>query len=130
MAKVQKCVDQLGLTFDQKTFDVLKKVAKCERVDGVKIDESELAQLEEMIQEASLKELKSKSALDEQMVTRSSMARLAGDENDLLAESPVFMKAAGPTTPFSAQDRNNFSEAGQSASISGSVVNKGNKEDR
>ena len=61
------------------------------------------------------------------MVTRSSMARLAGDENDLLAESPVFMKAAGATTPFSAQDRNNFSEVGKSAA--NSVVNKGQKEE-
>ena len=61
------------------------------------------------------------------MVTRSSMARLAGDENDLLAESPVFMKAAGATTPFSAQERNNFSEVGKSAT--NSVVNNGQKEE-
>lgn len=47
---------QLALIFNQGVVNQLKKVADCKVVDGVVIDEAELASLEEMIQEASQKE--------------------------------------------------------------------------
>ena len=98
----------------------MKKVVECQRVDGVVIDENELSSLEEMIQEAakqeSVKVTQSVDSLnvrpnmsmqttvaaagrnssmlnDANPISRQSMQQLAGDDNDLLSESPVFAKA-------------------------------------
>ena len=87
----------------------MNKIAPCHRVQGVEIDESELASLEEMIKEAevSYKEkdspvvvarqsnslITSNSQDTQNVITRQSLSVLAGDENDLLSESPVFTKA-------------------------------------
>ena len=87
----------------------MNKIATCHRVQGVEIDESELASLEEMIKEAevSYKEkdspvvvarqsnslITSNSQDTQNVITRQSLSVLAGDENDLLSESPVFTKA-------------------------------------
>ena len=80
----------------------LSKVATCKRVEGVQIDESELSSLEEMIKEAGWKEptesmdrMSSSGTVKNDVITRQSLTVLAGDENDLLSESPVFQKAKG-----------------------------------
>ena len=81
----------------------MSKIATCQRVTGVQIDESELASLEEMIKEASVKEnresIVSNGGLmnntETNVITRQSLTVLAGDENDLLSESPVFQKVKG-----------------------------------
>ena len=71
-------------------------------MQGVQIDESELASLEEMIKEASYKESRESNVsngfqnqTETNVITRQSLTVLAGDENDLLSESPVFQKAKG-----------------------------------
>ena len=67
----------------------------------MEIDENELASMEEMMKEASAEPQHSAvnnlaqpilapRMSDASPITRSSLAVLAGDENDLLAESPVF----------------------------------------
>jgi len=80
----------------------LSKVAQCKRVTGVQIDESELSSLEEMIKEAGWKEpteshdrMSTGTSKTNDVITRQSLNTLAGDENDLLSESPVFQKAKG-----------------------------------
>ena len=81
----------------------MSKIANCQRVQGVQIDESELASLEEMIKEASYKENRESIVsngfqtqnTETNVITRQSLTVLAGDENDLLSESPVFQKAKG-----------------------------------
>jgi len=75
----------------------LSHVATCNRIEGVVIDENELTSLADMIKEASGKQnvqpsVKS-SISDANPITRQSLSALAGDENDLLSESPVFSKA-------------------------------------
>jgi len=82
-------------------------VVECGRVDGVDIDENELASMEEMMREAGMNEANDNSPKfhggisgrsmmsDTNPITRKSLARLTGDENDLLSESPVFTKAKG-----------------------------------
>ena len=76
-------------------------MANCEVVDGVEIDEAELASMEEMMREAAYKEQDpqlpqhsyrsvNSNMTDAAPITRSSLAVLTGDENDLLSESPVF----------------------------------------
>lgn len=78
---------------------------ECGRVDGVEIDENELASMEEMMREAGMNEtggdspkfhggMTGRSLMsDTNPITRKSLARLVGEENDLLSESPVFTKA-------------------------------------
>jgi len=68
----------------------------------VVIDENELASMEEMMREAGMNEqndplpahhggMSGRSQYsDTNPMTRRSLAALAGDENDLLSESPVF----------------------------------------
>ena len=98
MAKVAKQIKQLGITFNQELIGNLNSVVNTEVVDGVEIDENELASMEDMMKEASAEPQHSnlgQPALvprlsDASPITRSSLAVLAGDENDLLAESPVF----------------------------------------
>ena len=53
MARVATQIKQLGLSFNQELISKLSEVVCCERVDGVEIDENELANLEEMLREAS-----------------------------------------------------------------------------
>ena len=86
----------------------LSKVASCQRVDGVQIDEAELTSLEEMIKEAGWKEELRRDSIqsnnpmnstENKVITRQSLSVLAGDENDLLSESPVFQKAKGSEQP-------------------------------
>lgn len=68
----------------------------CAVVDGVEIDEAELNSMEEMMREASSKHepdphmLSSHRTSEAMPITRHSLAALTGDENDLLADSPVF----------------------------------------
>jgi hypothetical protein len=90
-------IDQLGLNFNANVTNQLAHVATCNRIDGVVIDENELSSLADMIKEASGKQavqpsVKS-SISDANPITRQSLSALAGDENDLLSESPVFSKA-------------------------------------
>jgi hypothetical protein len=95
----------------------LKKVVECQRVEGVVIDENEISSLEEMMKEASQKEsivsvtqsvdslntakfggrvsTTNGSMADPNPISRQSMQAMAGDDNDLLTESPVFAKAKG-----------------------------------
>ena len=64
----------------------------------MEIDENELASMAEMMIEASAEPQMNNLAQpilaprmsDTSPITRSSLAVLAGDENDLLAETPVF----------------------------------------
>lgn len=110
-ARVKNQIAQLGLTFNHQVIGQLSKVATCQRVDGVQIDESELSSLEEMIKEASWKEdargrdsIQSNNPMNQtenKVITRQSLSVLAGDENDLLSESPVFQKAKGADQPGS-----------------------------
>lgn len=117
MGRVASQIGQLSLSFNAGSIQQLKEVAKCNRVEGVEIDQAELDSLEEMIQEASLKEsqqsepvqvnpasnlaasysgqMRNTSLTDANPITRQSLTVLAGDENDLLSESPVFQKAKG-----------------------------------
>jgi len=44
------------LKFDPNTLKELNKVVECQKVDGVVIDDQELASLAEMIREASIEE--------------------------------------------------------------------------
>ena len=92
-------------------FGKLNEIVKTEIVDGVEIDSNELASMEEMMREASYSEpqamppnsslingnnmMRQSNLTDAAPITRSSLAALAGDENDLLAESPVFESAKG-----------------------------------
>ena len=52
MGRAKNQIDQLSLTFNNHVISQMNKVATCNRVEGVVIDESELASLEEMIKEA------------------------------------------------------------------------------
>lgn len=52
MGQTKNQIDQLSLTFNNHVISQMNKVATCNRVQGVVIDESELASLEEMIKEA------------------------------------------------------------------------------
>ena len=103
MGRVASQIKQLGLVFNKELINKLRDVVNCQVVDGVEIDEAELASMEEMMQEASAKNEpqapamsnsprmgRNHSLLDAAPIGRSSMAVLAGDENDLLAETPVF----------------------------------------
>lgn len=70
----------------------------CEAIDGVVIDEAELASMEEMMREAAeepaqmnlMSSRTNTSNVTDAPLTRNSIVNMAGDENDLLAESPVF----------------------------------------
>ena len=73
----------------------LGSIATCNRIEGVSIDEGELASLADVIREANKPrpEPNVKNSLnDANPITRQSLNVLAGDENDLLSESPVFNK--------------------------------------
>lgn len=101
MSRVADQIRQLGITFNHETIGKLNEVVTCEAVDGVVIDEAELASIEEMMREASseppqlLTSRSNVSQITEAPLTRNSIVVMQGDENDLLAESPVFMKAKG-----------------------------------
>jgi len=76
---------------------MINKVVECQRVDGVIIDEAELQALGDMIKEAGVEEFKSSqkkasNILDPNPMSHQSISRLAGDENDLLGDSPLFDK--------------------------------------
>ena len=89
---------QLNLKFDSKVVTMINKVVECQRVEGVVIDEAELQALGDMIKEAGVEEFKasqkkaSHSSLDSNPMSRKSLSRMAGDENDLLGDSPLFDK--------------------------------------
>ena len=53
MSKVHHQIRQLGISFNQEIIDKLGEIVQCEKVDGVEIDEAELASIEEMMREAS-----------------------------------------------------------------------------
>ena len=53
MARVANQIKQLGITFNNETIGKLKQVVKTEVIEGVEIDEGELASMEEMMREAS-----------------------------------------------------------------------------
>jgi len=107
MSRVAAHIKQLAINFNHETIQRLNEVVDCEIVDGVEIDQTELASMEEMMREASSEpqtnpvpmsivhaSRPSTSALaDAQPIGRASLAVLTGDENDLLSESPVFSKA-------------------------------------
>ena len=106
MARVARQIKQLGITFNKDIIANLKNIVSTEVVDGVEIDENELASMEDMMKEASAEPQHHGSGnvaqpvpvlapriSDASPITRSSLAVLAGDENDLLAESPVFDQA-------------------------------------
>ena len=112
MARVASQIKQLGINFDSDVIDKLPHVVKCEVIEGVEIDEAELASMEEMMREASsdtqhLPERPYSQSFvgggqprismtsDSQPITRSSLAVLMGEPNDLLSESPVFQNAKG-----------------------------------
>ena len=92
------------INFNQGIIGQLKKVVDCKRVEGVVIDDHELSSLEDMIHEASLKEQANSNASsnayvngvrdsrisDANPITRQSLVNLVGEENDLLADTPVF----------------------------------------
>lgn len=97
----------------------MNEVVDCEIVDGVEIDQAELASMEDMMREASSTEpssnplppstlLSSRSTVsnltDAQPIGRASHAVMLGDENDLLSESPVFQKAKNLGAERSAAD--------------------------
>ena len=93
----------------------MNEIVTCNVVDGVEIDQAELTSMAEMMAEAASKnpmgvsdsvELHGPNRISEaQPITRSSLAMLTGDENNLLSESPVFEKAGsnGPRPHQSAQ---------------------------
>ena len=111
MSRVATQIKQLGVSFNHELIGKLKDVVNTEVVEGVHVDESELASMEEMMREAS-KETNANqppghnqvfppmsarstvsNASETQPITRSSLAVLTGDDNDLLSESPVFQQA-------------------------------------
>lgn len=113
MARVENQIEQLSLTFDQNIVGMLPKVVHCGRVDGIDIDESEMANLEEMLKEVCANEMKKGVNLgdsvndplamtnrsmqsDANPMTRRSLALLEGDEDDLLSQSPVFNNVQQP----------------------------------
>ena len=49
MGKVAAQINQLGLVFNKEVIGGLRGVANCQIVDGVEIDEAELASMEEMM---------------------------------------------------------------------------------
>jgi hypothetical protein len=53
MSRVGIQIKQLGISFNNETIGKLNEVVSCEIVDGVLIDEAELASMEEMMREAS-----------------------------------------------------------------------------
>lgn len=76
---------------------MINKVVECQRVEGVMIDEAELQALGDMIKEAGFEEFKASqkkasNVLDPNPMSHQSISRLAGDENDLLGDSPLFDK--------------------------------------
>lgn len=53
MARVATQIKQLGINFNNEIIGKLPQVVKCEIIEGVDIDEAELASMEEMMREAS-----------------------------------------------------------------------------
>ena len=53
MGRVATQIKQLGIAFNNETIGKLKDVVKTEVIEGVEIDEGELASMEEMMREAS-----------------------------------------------------------------------------
>ena len=53
-SRVKSQINQLSLTFNNAVISQMNKIATCNRVQGVEIDESELASLEDMIKEAEV----------------------------------------------------------------------------
>ncbi len=83
------------MNFNNTLIRQLSSIASCNRIEGIVIDESELASLADVIREASRPktEMNVKSSLADALpITRASLNVLAGDENDLLAEFPVYKK--------------------------------------
>ena len=107
MSRVAAQIKQLAINFNGEAIGKLKEVVHCQVVDGVEIDESELASMEEMMREASsepsipINSARSTSTITEAPLTRNSVVFLQGDENDLLSESPVFQKAKVEEIPAS-----------------------------
>lgn len=53
MSRVATQIKQLGINFNNEVIGKLPEVVKCQVIDGVEIDEAELASMEEMMREAS-----------------------------------------------------------------------------
>ena len=111
MARVASQIDQLSIKFNHEIINKLSEVVETEKIEGVEIDNSELASMEEMMREASQEPSprthlhRNTSVLtDAAPITRNSLAVLTGDENDLLSESPVFAKAKPGNAERSASD--------------------------
>lgn len=84
------------MNFNTAVIKQLSQVASCNRIDGIPIDEGELASLADVIKEASRPKVEPHmlQSIDSSMpMTRQSLNVLAGDENDLLAELPPMNKA-------------------------------------
>ena len=112
MGKVAAQIKQLGIVFNIEVINQLSQVVNCQIVDGVEVDQAEMASMEEMLKEASantdlhrsdnrepdpqrpvLTNSPNRVSRNQSLIEplgRSSMSVLAGDENDLLAETPVF----------------------------------------
>ena len=111
MVRVANQIKQLGISFNHEVIGKLKDVVSTEVIEGVQIDETELASMEEMMREASSQDTGAAASnipgagvqvmrtatsnlSDAAPITRSSLAKLTGDDNDLLSESPVFQQAS------------------------------------
>ena len=98
MSRLANQIKQLGIGFNHETIGKLSQVVHCEAIDGVVIDEAELASMEEMMREAAEEPVQmnlmssrtNTSNMTDAPLTRNSIVNMAGDENDLLAESTVF----------------------------------------
>jgi hypothetical protein len=97
--QTQNHINQLGISFNMQLIKQLSTVASCNRIDGIPIDDNELASLADVIKEAARPKMEAHmvSSVDTTMpMTRQSLNILAGDENDLLAELPAISKVHKP----------------------------------
>lgn len=116
MSRVASQIKQLQINFNHDIIGKLNTVVATEVVEGVEIDENELASMEEMLKEASHEpqqinpttysqsfsgNMRSTDSrlTDATPITRNSLANLTGDDNDLLSESPVFAQAVNNSVP-------------------------------
>ncbi len=110
MSRVADQIKQMSITFNHDLISKLGEVVTTQVIEGVEIDNSELASMEEMMREANTEHqnpmsspsprisqsnyrLNTSNMTDAAPITRNSLAVLTGDENDLLSDSPVFTKA-------------------------------------
>lgn len=109
--RVEDQIQQLDLKFDNTLQKAISKAVECKRVDGVVIDENEIASLAELIKEAEVEEHKNqihkpKNSVTMGAYTRESINMLTGDENDLLSDAPVFERSKPPLSQGDRSKRN------------------------